>query len=455
MTRDRVPFDARRQWLDVATPVTSDPRRVPSPPGPSYGDAVIVLRGGRVFTATGQPPSEGTVVVKGCRIAAVLPRDGPNVPNPWPDDAVVYDVPGMTVMPGLIDLHTHLTYTEPGLAVDTAQSQGDATLRALERLRFFAESGITSVRDAASAQDIPFRIKAWVAEHRLPLPRVFACGRLITATGGHGAEGLSPVSPAIRDIREASGPDDWREAVREQFKIGADVIKVASHYSPDELAAAVDEAHTLGLKVMCDAETLYIDWAVAAGVDTIEHPLPRSDGAIQTMAERGIQAVPTLIPYEIIFDLYGGYFGSTSRRFTFSKEANLDVVRRMRLAGVTIGVGTDLVMDWFRYLPGAYIKELKLLMQAGLDNAEALEAATRVNAEILDMGHALGTIEPGKLADILVIAGRPDQCLDDLRQVRLVIRDGQPIVRDGLGHTPRHEEVPLPSPTGEVKGPWY
>ena len=455
MTRDRVPFDMRRQWLDATTPVTSDPRRVPSPPESPSDEGFVVLRGGRVFTATGQPPGEATVVVKGRRIAAVLQRDGSHDVAPWPDDAVVYDVPGMTVMPGLIDLHTHLTYTEPGLTVDTAQSQGEATLRALERLRFFAESGITSVRDAASARDIPFRIKAWVAGHRLPLPRVFACGRLITATGGHGAEGLSPVSPAVGEIREASGPDDWREAVREQFKLGADVIKVASHYSQDELAAAVDEAHTLGLRVMCDAETLYIDWAVAAGVDTIEHPLPRSDWAVQTMAERGIQAVPTLVPYEIIFDLYGGYFGSSSRRFTFSKEANLDVVRRMRLAGITIGVGTDLVMDWFRYLPDAYLRELKLLMQAGLGAAEALEAATRINAQILDMGQSLGTIEPGKLADILVVAGRPDECLDDLRQVRLVIRDGQTIVRDGLIHTPRHENVALPSPSGEAKGPWY
>jgi imidazolonepropionase-like amidohydrolase len=105
---------------------------------------------------------------------------------------------------------------------------------------------------------------------------------------------------------QASGPDDWREAVREQFKRGADVIKLASHYSREEIAAAVDEAHALGLKVAVDAETFYIQWAVEAGADTIEHPLPRTDETIRLMAEKGTQAVPTLIPYIYIFDLAGG-----------------------------------------------------------------------------------------------------------------------------------------------------
>src|SRR5439155_13196851 len=108
--------------------------------------------------------------------------------------------------------------------------------------------------------------------------------------------------------RLASGPDDWRQAVREQFHKGADVIKLGSHFSAEEVKAAVTEAHELGLKVTVDAETFYIQRAVEAGADTIEHPLPRSEETIQLMAKKGVAADPTLIPYQIIFDEWGGYF---------------------------------------------------------------------------------------------------------------------------------------------------
>ncbi len=425
-------------WLNTEkTPVAADPRRVPVDPASVVRcDATTrVLWGGRIFDGTGAEPYEGTVLINGNRIAAITPPDA----KEWPADAEVIDVSGQTVLPGLIDLHTHLTYHEPDVQVAQAQSLSDATLRASERLRYYLECGITSVRDAGSHDDVPFRLKAWVSQHRVLGPRVFAAGCLITGVGGHGAEGLDAVSPKVGKIREASGPDDWRNAAREQFKKGADVIKIASHFSREEVAAVVDEAHSLGLKVMCDAETFYIQWAVEAGVDVIEHPLPRTDATIELMAEMNTEAVPTLVPYMIIFDQRGGYFNSTSRRFTFSKEDNLDVVRRMRRAGVKIGVGTDLVWDWFRYLPGAYIEELRQFVKAGFTNQEALVAATATGAEILDMAHELGTIEPGKLADITVVDGCPDISLEDLQNVRTVIRDGCTVIRDGRVFVPRHE----------------
>lgn len=451
MSHPPVSYLERRRWISPGTAVSDDPRRLPcSPPEPPAGP-VVVLRGGRVFTATGQPAAPGTVTFQGNRILAVLPPGSTD----WPEGAKVYDVAGHTVMPGLIDAHTHLTYTEPGLPMDIAHSASDSTLRAIERLRFLAETGVTAIRDAASKDDVPFRLKAWIAANRLPLPRVFACGCLITGRGGHGAERLSPVTPGLGEIVEASGADGWRDAVREQIKKGADVVKIASHFTREELAAAVDEAHTLGFKVMCDAEGFYVDWAVDAGIDSLEHPLPRTDEAIRKMAEKGIQAVPTLVPYTLIFDLYGGYFGSLSRRFSFSKEANLEVVRKMRRAGIKMGIGTDVVMDWFRYLPHAYLRELELFTQVGYTLPEALMAATRDNAEILDVGHLIGTIEPGKLADLLVVRGCPDQSLEDLLGTNLVFRDGHLIVQDGRLYTERHVGWPLPEPTGKPRGPWY
>jgi imidazolonepropionase-like amidohydrolase len=432
----------RRRFFDENEVVTDDPRRIPMPPGPRGPEGSIVLRGGRLFDGTGAAARPASLVIERNRVLAILE---PGVED-WPDDARIIDVSGHTVLPGLIDLHTHLDYSEPDVPIEQAVNPSHATLRGVERLRYFIESGITSVRDTGSKYDIPFRLKEWVAANRLLGPRVFAAGQLITATGGHGAEGLTPHSQIYGEIREASGPDDWREAVRENFKNGADFIKLSSHYSREEIQAAVEEAHALGIRVTVDAETFYIGWAVEAGADCIEHPLPRTDEVISMMAARGVYSVPTLTTYAYIFDRSGGYYGSTSRRFSFSKEANLDVLRRMKKAGIKMGIGTDLVMDAFRFLPSAYITELEWFVKGGYTKPEVLVAATKDSAEILGMDDKLGTLEPGKLADVLVVEGRPDENLRDLENVNLVIRDGYVVVEDGRVFIPRHVPVPEPTP---------
>lgn len=433
----------RTRFLDPSTEVSDDPRRIPVPPGPKGPDGALVLRGGLIFDGTGVSARDGNLVIERNMVVGILdPGD-----EGWPENARVIDVTGKFVMPGLIDMHTHLTYTEPGVPTSYALSEADQTLRAIERLRYFIESGITSVRDVGSAGEVPFRLKDWVRQRRLVGPRIFPGGQLITGTGGHGAEGLDIHAAGYGTMREASGPDDWREAVREQFKRGADFIKIGSHYSPEEVAAAVDEAHALGLKITADAETFYVTSAVEAGIDMIEHPLPRSDETIRMMAEAGTEAVPTLIPYIYIFDLAGGYWGSTSRRFSFSKEANLALLRRMREAGVKMGIGTDLVANWFRYLPNSYINELRQFIEVGYGTEEVLVTATRTNAELLDMADKLGTLEFGKLADVLVVDGRPDRDVGDLANVYLVVRDGEVVVLDGQVVIPRH--VPMPEPGTE------
>ncbi|MBL8983773.1 MAG: amidohydrolase family protein [Gemmatimonadetes bacterium] len=429
----------RRRYIAPGQVTSDDPRRVPMPAEPRGPAGTTVLRGGRVFDGTGAPARAATVILERNRIARIV---APTVQD-WPRDARVIDVTGKTVMPGLIDLHTHLSYIEPPTSTTESPSDQDAALRGAERLRYFVESGITSVRDVASIGNVPFVLKQWVARNALPGPRVFAAGQLLTGRGGHGADGREIALDA--SVIERTGADAWRQAVRDLFARGADVIKVASHFSREEVKAAVEEAHALGLKVTCDCETFYIQWAVEAGVDMIEHPLPRSDETIRLMAQRGTEADPTVYVYTYYFGRFGGgYFGSTSRRFLFGDSLNVDVLRRMKAAGIKMGIGTDLIVDWFRSLPHPYINELKYFTQVGYSVPEALVAATRTNAELLDMDDKLGTLEAGKLADVLVVNGRPDESLDDLARVELVIRDGWVVVEGGRVVVPRHQPTDAP-----------
>src|SRR5256885_1879372 len=325
----------RRKFLDPKTPVSDDPRRTVVKPGPRGPEGTLVLRNGRIFDGTGAPAREGTLVIERNKVVKILPPGSTD----WPKDAHVVDVSGKTVLPGLTDLHTHLTYALNHEDIGVAMNDADATLRAVEKLRYFIESGITSVRDVGSKGDVTFRLKVWVAENRIAGPRVFPAGAFITGEGGHSTENTpDEIIGLMGATRLASGPDDWRQAVREQFHKGADVIKLGSHFSAEEVKAAVTEAHELGLKVTVDAETFYIQRAVEAG-----------------------WSVP-----------------------------------------------------------------------------EALVAATKTNAEILDMDDRLGTLQPGKLADALVVDGRPDENLDDLATVDLVIRDGYEVVEGGHLAVPRH-----------------
>lgn len=428
----------RYRWIDPERTATSDdPRRLPIPTQKAPRDDVIVIRSGLIFDGTGAAARPGSLVIRGRHIEKIVDA-GAQVPS----NAVVIEAAGKTVLPGLIDLHTHLSHPFPGQSSSRAWDLADATLRGVERLRYYIESGITSIRDATSIGGISIRLKEAVAANRIVGPRVFAAGRGIAATGGHGREGQGAREVASGEA--ANGPDQWRAAVRRQFDDGADVIKLFSHFTAEEVKAAVDEAHELGLRVMVDAETFYIERAVRAGADVIEHPLPRTDETIRMMAKQGTYAVPTLVPYIYLFATHGGYWNSPSRRFTFDRAANLDVVRRMHRAGIKMGVGTDLSGDWFRMLPGPYITELKELVAAGLSTTEALQAATRIGAEILGMSDKLGTLGAGKLADVLIVEGAPARNLDDLARVDTVIRDGLVVVRNGQLVIPRHIAAPEP-----------
>ncbi len=431
----------RAQWYDGNQTTTDDPRRIPVPKGYREPKGAILIKNARLFDGTGAAARPAAILIEGSHITRIAASDAGMA---LPEGTVTIEAGGRTVMPGLIDLHSHITYNEATPMPDAIgdRSQAGAALRGQERLRYFLESGITSVRDVASHGLSIFLLKDYIADNRLPGPRIFAAGQLITGTGGHGADGFAATAPGYPDgsVYEASGVDGFRNAVRQQFENGADLIKLASHFSPEEVKAAVDEAHNLGLKVTCDCETIYTAMAVEAGVDGIEHPLPRSDETIKAMAAKGIWSDITLVPYQLINANGGGYFGSSSRRFSETDKANFAMARKLKAAGVTLGVGTDLVADWFKYLPDAYIQELRNFGTLGYSASQALVTATKTNSEILGMGDRLGTIAVGKLADIIIVDGKPDENVEDLKKLDTVLVNGRVMVRGGALSIPRHEQ---------------
>jgi imidazolonepropionase-like amidohydrolase len=433
---DRDPFIA------PGTRTTDDPRRIPLAPGPRGPAGTLVLRGGLVFDAVKPLAAAATVVIERDRIKAVL---APNASD-WPADATVIDVSGKLVMPGLIDMHVHLTYPDPNTLVDEQTSEGAGVLRGVRNARYFLESGFTSLRDLGGVLNAPYLLSEWSASSENPAPRIFTAGHIITATGGHAAE--RPITPNHTSAYtwEVDGADNWRRAVRETYKQGASVIKIASHFSAEEVAAAVDEAHSLGLKITCHCYNNDIPVAVEAGVDMIEHPLPRTDATVRLMAKKGTASIPTLQVYQNVFDT-SGYYGTTSRRFSMNSQQNFELFKKMKAAGIKMGVGTDTIGKANTYTPNFYIAELKWFVKGGYTPSEALVAATRTNAQLLDMEDKLGTLEPGKLADVIVVNGRPDQSLDDLAKVDVVIKGGSVLVKDGLLQTARHVAVPLPKPS--------
>jgi len=444
----QAPRNDRSAVLPLATPTTDDPQRIPKRPPPAPGRQTV-LQGGRVFDGVRAVAYPATVVIEDRVIKAVLPPDR----RDWAADAVVIDVTGRTVMPGLIDLHVHMTYPDSDTPLDEQDTEGSGVLRGARNLRWFLESGFTSVRDLGGVLNAPFQLAEWSAAGRIPAPRVFAAGHIITGTGGHATE--RPITPNHGPAYqwERDGPDAWRAAVRMAFKQGASVIKVASHFTAEEVAAAVDEAHTLGLPVTCDCETIYIDRAVAAGIDMIEHPLPRSDAAIAAMAKRKVASDPTLQVYQNVLDTAGGFYGSTSRRFVMTSQSNFDVFRKLKAAGIVMGVGTDSIGRVNQMTPNPYIAELKWFVKGGYTPAEALIAATRTNAGLLAMGDKLGSLEAGKLADVIVVEGRPDAVLDDLARIDHVFKDGRHWVAGGQVVIPRHVPAPLakPSPPADTR----
>jgi len=418
-------------------PETSDDvRRVPIPPVDRSEEPVVLVTGGTLIDGRGGAAVENAVVVmQGDRILAA----GPAARTPLPTDVdTTIDATGLFIMPGLIDLHIHFTQQRCHDFGQYSDSPAAAAIRGTVLAKQLVDAGITAARDVGTMDDVALRIKEAVDRGLIDGPRVIWSGRLISSTGGHGDEVTSTATgrqkPGLGGAsRGFNGPWEWRAAVRQQVRKLADWIKLGAPAGREELAAAIDEAHSLGVPVAIDSYGKYTDWAIEAGVDTLEHPLAMSDNAVALMKEHGTAFVPTIGAFDNLLNggyptagiPSGGFYYTHSRRFVIDQQDHLARVNEAYRAGVPIGVGTDIPFENDERYPDAYFRELAYLSEAGMSNADVIASATRVGAEIMHMGDKLGTIEPGKIADILVVGANPLDSLENLRDVRYVIADGE------------------------------
>lgn len=378
------------------------------------------------------PVSDATVVIESNRIAAV----GPSETIPMPAQARVIDLRGHTVLPGLIDPHLHLTwyYYRPDVTVGGMPTYTEARVAmvGIGHMRELLEAGITSVRDVGSYGHVSFDLKWGLEEGLIRGPRVWAAGRLICPTGGHGSE-----QPGLG--LEFNGVDGARAAVREEIKAGADFIKIAilkDEWTLDELRAAVDQAHRMDRRVACHVNyPPSITNALEAGVDSIEHGCLVTDEELARMVEQGTFWIATPLIYHQQFETFKAQaadpetpaqVAETARRQVQRHEWIWDNMPRAMLRGAELGVKLCLGSDQLYPEIGiaALPQDMAMSVELGLSPMYVIQAVTATAAACLGCKDELGTIEIGKLADLVAVKGDPLQDMQALQEVVLVIKDG-------------------------------
>jgi imidazolonepropionase-like amidohydrolase len=399
------------------------------------------VHAGTLLAVPGQEPvARHTIAIESRRIAAVTP----GFTAPKSDDAVI-DLSDHFVLPGLIDCHVHLTGEfGPHHKLDLVEESPTAiALHAARHARVTLEAGFTTVRDLGEiggAGDAIFSLRNAVAKGYVPGPRIFAAGSIISPTGGHGiACGYRDDINLLLDASGRSdGADGCRRAVRRQVSRGADFIKFVAtggvltdtatgtgqQFFDDEYDAIVATAHMLGRKTTAHAHGADgMKAALKAGVDGIEHGTFMDEEVIATMLRCGVFYVPTTLAGVTVAEY------ATKQDFMppAIREKALEVgpqilgtLRRGHEAGLRIAFGTDTAVSPH----GENAREFALMAEAGMSPMECIVAATLTAAEHIGQLRNLGSIEPGKAADIVATAGSPLDDVHELQKVQFVMRDG-------------------------------
>ncbi len=398
----------------------------------------VVIHAGRLLDVkTGKTLSNQTIVIQGDKIASV--SSGAEVPagaqgvNPQ-----IIDLPNATVLPGLIDAHTHITF-EPNFGyTELAISVPREALIGARNARVTLEAGFTTVRNVGANGFSDVALRDAINAGDVPGPRMLVSGPALSITGGHCDNNLLPFDYHAQNEGVADGVEAVQHKTREIIKYGADVIKIcatggvlskgddpnAAQFTLEEMKAIVADAHRLGRKVAAHAHGAQgVIWASEAGVDSVEHGHLMNDEAIATLKKNGTYLVPTLylMDWQRENAAQANLPDFAKRKMEMVSEMGKMNAKKAFAAGVKIGFGTDAAV----YPHGLNAHEFAVYVKLGMTPLQAIQTATINDADLLGWSDKVGTIEPGKWADIVAVDGDPLADVTTLERVKFVMKGGE------------------------------
>jgi len=395
--------------------------------------ARTVVRAGKFLDVrTGKMLTNRAIVVEDGKIISV----GSDT-DALPEGAKVIDLSDKTVLPGLIDAHTHITF-DPKFGYDRlAISVPREALIGAKNARITLLAGFTTIRNVGATEFADIALRDAINAGDVPGPRIDASGPALSITGGHCDDNLLPYGWHATEVGVADGVENVQHKVREIIKYGADVVKICatggvlslgdnpqhSQYTQAELNAIVADAHRLGRKVAAHAHGAEgIRWSAEAGVDSIEHGSYIDDAAIAAMKQHGTYLVPTLY--------LGDWFLENAPKMNvppsmLAKGKEVMPAARKNIAhafasGVKVGFGTDAAV----YPHGLNAREFAVMVKLGLTPLQAIQAATLNDADLLGWSDKVGVLEPGRYADIIAVEGDPLADITTLERVKFVMKGG-------------------------------